>query len=287
MVFNLFNSYPILVKNRIFLFLLSFLLLSGIDGAKTDITIMCVPKKPKATISSGYALLIGISNTILSGYNNHSTASASNNINNIKVLLEEEDFKKGNIEKVINASVEQIKVKLQQTIAKAGENDLVVFYFFGHGDQIPDQGVMDETQDHKDEVLIANNGKLIDDDFFNILSSFKKKTRVLFLVDACNSQSSYEYSKKIELLFSSEKSKMNLDFLSIGAALDGSQATVDAGGSNFVDALEKINNNGQYSGNYSDFFERLKEKLQTSKYSPAMETKYSTSLFLQQNPFNF
>ncbi|VFM97437.1 MAG: Caspase domain-containing protein [Candidatus Kentron sp. G] len=75
-----------------------------------------------------------------------------------------------------------------------GSGDSALFYFSGHGSRIPDESG-DETEDHRDEVLVTHDFRqagstlknaLIDDDLQKLIGRVKTK-RLLILVDACHS----------------------------------------------------------------------------------------------------
>ena len=81
----------------------------------------------------------------------------------------------------------------------AGPEDRVLFYFSGHGSQIPDEN--DDEKDQFDEVLLLYDvalkeqrrqptltGVLVDDDFSNMLARMQSRN-VLVILDACHSGS--------------------------------------------------------------------------------------------------
>lgn len=63
-----------------------------------------------------------------------------------------------------------------------------VFYFAGHGFQIPDNN--GDESDRKDESVLGADGRIIkDDEFFQQLSHLKKGKEAIFVFDCCHSGS--------------------------------------------------------------------------------------------------
>ncbi len=90
----------------------------------------------------------------------------------------------------------------------AGPDDRVLFYFSGHGSQIPDEN--NDEDDQFDEVLLLYDaaltekrgrqtlsGVLIDDDFNQMLARMKSRN-ILVILDACHSGSA---TKRMRAVF--------------------------------------------------------------------------------------
>lgn len=117
-------------------------------------------------------------------------------LKDLKKLLETSfQFPSSNITSLINASATKANVMkaLDQIVAKAKPGDTVVFYYSGHGAQVPDMNDDDEKIDGKDEAFITYDFDkmspdtwLLDDDLRASLSRLKTK-RALVLIDACHS----------------------------------------------------------------------------------------------------
>lgn len=84
-------------------------------------------------------------------------------------------------------------------IRETGPQDRVLFYFSGHGSQVPDEN--NDEKDHFDEVLLLYdvtltqrqgrqtlNGVLLDDHFNSMLASIRSRD-ILVILDACHSGS--------------------------------------------------------------------------------------------------
>lgn len=248
--------------------------------------------------ANGYALLVGAARTNLPGYSNVFTESAPYNLETLERILLKNDFQEQHITKLDSPKAEAVKKNLQAQLNKLTDKDLFVFYFFGHGDQIPDRGVLDEKEDHKDEVLITADRKLVDDEIYEILTSIKTKARVLFIVDACNSGSSYRLEKNRSLwvtpsslssfpdyLETGQENKMALDFLYLGSTQDGSIATASGASTPFTSSIESVLKGQSFEGNYTDYFTILRDKLWEDRISPTFDKSYASTQFLNQQPF--
>jgi metacaspase-1 len=97
-------------------------------------------------------------------------------------------------------------------------NDLIFIYFTGHGDQRPDMPPIDEP-DSLDEVLVLSDDYLFDDEINLLLKSFSKKQRIVMMIDACHSGTSYKLEdnrptrqRKADELLETKKQRSNKVF---------------------------------------------------------------------------
>ncbi|MEM7700169.1 MAG: caspase family protein [Verrucomicrobiota bacterium] len=137
---------------------------------------------------------------VLAAVEDYSAAGASNLpgcINDMKaveaMLVDHFDFPRGNIVSLADSRVskQELISALRKLVAKAAPGDVVVFYFSGHGTQVPD--LNDDEDDRLDEVLVTadfdfqdENSWLRDDDLRAIFSGLRTK-RALVMIDACHS----------------------------------------------------------------------------------------------------
>lgn len=113
-----------------------------------------------------------------------------NDVRKIKYILQMSGFKEGDI---INLTKDKLTLKevrdaFKTLKSRVGPNDLVMVYFTGHGDQIPDKDKVEP--DSLDEVLVLYDGILIDDEINKLMKGFPLTARKLLIVDACHSGSS-------------------------------------------------------------------------------------------------
>lgn len=140
-----------------------------------------------------YALLIGVN------YLNDEVYELKASHNDVglihKFLIDHQDFleenivtltDKENVSESLTATYDNIKNKINEMIEVSDENDLLFFYFTGHGSQVPDMN-FDET-DKKDEVFVPSdyNEHIFVDDELNRLFS-KSDSTIFSMFDCCNS----------------------------------------------------------------------------------------------------
>jgi hypothetical protein len=127
------------------------------------------------------------------------------------------------------------------------DNNLFVFYYSGHGHQIKDQPGGDEKKDGLDEVLVANNGYVLDDKINELYKKYFSNTRNVMMVDACHAGSLHEFFKKKvsgkEPVKCRVTTETNVDeavnMLYYGASLDENLSTEKNGGI-FTNSIEDI-----------------------------------------------
>jgi hypothetical protein len=109
-------------------------------------------------------------------------------------LLQECGFDAENIRVVLNerATAAEIVSRLEWLLEGSEDEQDRVFYYSGHGAQIPGYGI-GETVDRKDECLVAydfdwsREHAVTDDQFFELYSQLPYTTRFLTILDCCHS----------------------------------------------------------------------------------------------------
>lgn len=81
------------------------------------------------------------------------------------------------------ATVKNVKKKLQTILNFAQQGDKVVFHYSGHGTQVIDHS--GDEQDKYDEALYLYDGILIDEELGEILDSTRDGVDILLLMDCC------------------------------------------------------------------------------------------------------
>ena len=151
--------------------------------------------------ASKRALLVGISDYLKlpsekssSKHNLKDLRGAPNDIRLMKQIFQKYGFSKKDIKVLFNsqATMQNISYEFRKWLIKGTKpGDLVVFYFTGHGSQIPDQNG-DET-DGKDEVLLPYNAdpetgyNIIVDDLLGSWLRQLKGREVVAIIDSCYS----------------------------------------------------------------------------------------------------
>ena len=226
-----------------------------------------------------YALVIGVSN--YKG-DNKDLPGIKSDVKKMKKLLRNWHFEEKNIKVYSNKASLKLDSYLQAYTGKLSQDDLFVFYYSGHGAQVPDNN--NEEQDYMDEVLVLSDGRrdipYYDDDLNHRLSQIKAKK--LVILDACHSGTankdvSYGYKAKSILpswdvtllkfkgLFKKVESKKN-SYLVLSASKDNETSIASKKGSLFTNQLVKL-----FDRSFQNRRKTLNEMLNEISYNIASE----------------
>jgi metacaspase-1 len=86
------------------------------------------------------------------------------------------------------ANAGAIMDEITSAAAQLEAGDIFLITYSGHGGQVPDLNVDDES-DGSDETWLAHDRQLIDDELFDLWTKFKPGVRILVLSDSCHSGS--------------------------------------------------------------------------------------------------
>src|SRR5512136_938221 len=81
------------------------------------------------------------------------------------------------------ATRQNIKTKLNELIASAGESDVIVFTYSGHGTQVIDTS--GDEGDTYDEAIYVYDGTILDDDLRIIIDKIDSKATLVVISDSC------------------------------------------------------------------------------------------------------
>jgi hypothetical protein len=129
------------------------------------------------------AICIGINN--YSGTSND-LQGCVNDANDWSALLKGLGFETSTILDS-QATKQNVKAALTSLVTSAGEGDVAVFTYSGHGTQVVD--VSNDEGDSYDEALYVYDGTLIDDDLRTIINQVKAKATLIIISDSCFSGS--------------------------------------------------------------------------------------------------
>ncbi|MFM2081667.1 MAG: hypothetical protein RL380_358 [Verrucomicrobiota bacterium] len=121
-------------------------------------------------------------------------AGCANDVFLMSRLLQERGFDAANIRVALNhrATASGILNRLHWLLDGAQDGHDRVFYYAGHGAQIPGYGV-GETVDRLDECLVpydfdwTREHAVVDDQFYELYSQLPEQTRFLTILDCCHS----------------------------------------------------------------------------------------------------
>lgn len=250
----------------------------------------------------GYALIIGVEMTEveLNGkvYDQEATAGSDKNIERMESILKKSGFNMEDNVRVLDnlPSSAEILNALQEQVSRLEHDDLFIFYFFGHGDQIKDTSNDENETYPNDEVLIAYDSIILDDEINTILKNIQVTARVLMIVDACHSGTSFSiegneiYTPMNDLFMDelySEGGLGNIDFLYLGAATDETETYGNRYGSYFNTSLYDAWNDGYFDESHEEFYKRIKKRLRqkTKKTTPVFIDSLATERFINHIPF--
>lgn len=148
---------------------------------------------------TAFVLLVGM-NTVDhskygSKYSDAPLSGAEADIGNMKYMLRKSGYTKNQISVLWNGEATKKRIldslsSIARRAAKNKKNNLIIFYFTGHGDQIKDLNY--DEEDSLDEILVCYDQKLIDDDLNKIWVTISPSIRILMIVDACHSGTTYK-----------------------------------------------------------------------------------------------
>lgn len=244
----------------------------------------CRENKEMTTYSnSKIALLVSVERTDLSeDYDNNATLDGDTYRDNIEESLDELDF--DDIKKLSSPSADTFLKSLKNSIKKLNDNDLLVFYFYGHGGQKYDSSG-DEQSDSEDETLVLKDREVLDDEIYEILNGFNKKSKIIIIIEACNSGSSIKFhnyeNPTMHISLNEERPKPSLDIIYMGATTDGASVPSDA----FNDVLIEVLSDDRI-GDYYEFTAELSSLMkQYHNIIPTIDINWASQSFLESEPF--
>lgn len=232
------------------------------------------------------AFLVSVEDTVVPGFDPNDTQNGDRYRDNIEDLLLDNDFKRQNIKKLTNPTDTFFISELENSIKELENEDFLVVYFYGHGGQIPDENG-DEKKDKKDETLVMKNDIVIDDSIYNILLKYKSTARILFIIEACNSETSIKMLNidGVDILTHNNVLDKNIrpsfDIIYLGATLDGTSVPSNLFNKKLIETIE----NEEYN-NYSSFFEALAKNMFKKDVMISVDFSWASKDFINQPPFN-
>lgn len=208
------------------------------------------------------------------------------------VLLSEEATSK-NVVAAIEAACDDL-----------GPGDIFLITYSGHGCHVKDRN-NDESDDDYDETWCLYDRMFLDDEQQALYAKFRPGVRIIALLDSCHSGTGtrgvhgdmlqrgklearcaprevddciYEFGENTkrydDLQDSLVLGKRNPNVISISACQDTQRAWGDEDGGVFSNTIREVFANGEFQGNYLQFYESIKEKLPPNpdaRQDPAMD----------------
>jgi len=240
----------------------------------------------------GYAVIVGLTGVDPIAYGGLSLTSgcwgAEADVDRIDRLVAPLGFLPL-ILKTSRATAGAVQDHLRWAARTTRSGDFLLFYFAGHGQQRPDRG--GDEEDGFDELLLAYDRPMDDDELDEIWREFAEGVRILAITDACHSGTNYKFPggwKRSPVRPPSTPRlflpPMKASLVHLGATRDEELASAFRGGGAFTIALCAAFTPA-FAGNYRDLMRAVSAALpnqnpQIRLYGPGADD------FAGQKPFS-
>ena len=192
--------------------------------------------------------------------------------------------------KTSQATADNILHNLRNGLTQLEKEDILVFFFAGHGGQQPDRS--GDELDGRDETVLAYDREILDDEFNDLWLLANEGVRVVMLSDSCNSGTNYRLAKDfsdptpfIAVADSRIASEMKAQLIHMGGCRDGFTSAGCAKGGAFTIAFDNAWDKGRFQGDYPKLHSEVCKRI-TSRQKPQYnEYGNVASQFTSQRPF--
>lgn len=162
------------------------------ESSDVNFTGTCPTVAPPPPAGTGWALFVGISDYLVNTFDSEGVryrvedlTSPAKDARTMAQALSEL-FPNQRILTDSAATYDAVRRGFTEWLAQAPADATVLFYFSGHGGQVPDKDG-DETLDRMDETLIMTDGKMILDDEIHRWVTGLRAQKVVIISDSCHS----------------------------------------------------------------------------------------------------
>lgn len=239
----------------------------------------------------------------------------------MKSIAESLNYDESNILLTAEANRENVISLIKKAAEGLDSGDLFLLTYSGHGGQLPDKN--NDEKSGLDDTWILYDAVLIDDELYSLWKEFKEGVRVFVLSDSCHSgtvikvagpdkakpavmQKDFRYkyvSREImkdtylrnkefydDILKKIDRKKSSSDVLAsvrlISACQDNETAIDNPSHGLFTAALLSIWDDGNFSGNYREFYDKICEKTSPVQNPNFYFTGIPNDEFDNQKPFS-
>jgi Caspase domain len=219
-------------------------------------------------MAKGMALLAGLKSVDPTQYNNGWTGEdgcwgCELDVDNVNRILTAQGFQT-TVLKTAQATHNNILQGLRSAASSLSKDDILVFYYSGHGGQQPDaNSPTKDEMDGQDETLVAFDREIIDDELNEVWLSVMEDVRIVMISDSCNSGTNFKNvgtfihsTPFIPVIDKSVEQQMKAQLIHYGGCRDGFSSSGYLGGGAFTTALCNAWANGAFQGNYSQLLEK-------------------------------
>lgn len=247
-------------------------------------------------MAKGLALLVGLTRVDPNRYNGWNGANGcwgcELDVDNVERVLVAQGFQTKTL-KTEQATHDNILSTLRTVASSLAKDDILVFYYSGHGGQQPDfRSSNKDEADGQDETLVAFDGEIIDDELNEIWLSITEGARVVMISDSCNSGTNYRMVSTflnatpiIPVLDPAVQEKMKAQLIHYGGCRDGFTSSGYMGGGAFTTALCNAWANGAFEGNYKQLLEKAANLVTTGQAPQYNEYGPVSDTFRDSKPF--
>lgn len=155
-------------------------------------------------------------------------------------------------------NVEAIREKLKP-------GDLFLLTFAGHGGQVPDEN--GDELDGLDETWCMYDAQVIDDEIYDLLQIFEEGVRILIVSDSCFSGDMLRDDDDKDPIFGQgrceyiELEGVKASVRLLASSQEHEESKEVRGRGLFTSVLEETWEEGDFEGNYQDFYEAIKTEM--------------------------
>ncbi len=247
-------------------------------------------------MAKGLALLIGLKSVDPNQYNGWNGENGcwgcELDVDNVERILAAQGFQT-TVLKTAQATHDNVLQALRSTTSSLAPDDILAFYYSGHGGQQPDFGspTKDELDD-QDETLVAFDRHIIDDELNEIWLSASQGARIVMMSDSCNSGTNYRMvgtfptsTPIIPVVDKAVQEQMKAQLIHYGGCRDGFPSSGYLGGGAFTTALCNAWANGAFEGNYRQLLQKAAALVTTGQIPQYNEYGPVSDMFRTSKPF--
>lgn len=196
------------------------------------------------------AIVASVGKTRVPGYSNEATAGADMVTYD---LCQELSYAFNNIQLIQHHTTKaRIVNSLKDAASSLKPNGICLFYFHGHGDNLPN--TFDGDKETFDQALVCEDGFLFDDEIDALLRNFHSSHRVMTITDCCASASVVEWKY--------EQTKNYPQVLHLAACMDHQIAVAQGmGGIMSRNILNTVYGYGYANYSYLSFCQVIKSQM--------------------------
>ena len=249
-------------------------------------------------MARGIALLAGVKDVSPGGM------GCEHDVDHMEKLLSSSGNYEFNILKTEQASAPAILTCIESAACTLEAGDMFVFYFSGHGGQVPDAN--SDKASGQDDTLCTYASQIVDKELAERWVEFATGVRIVMLSDCCHSGTNQAFMNMsaIQRLtheqtlqetvkpmnFTGKVSGIKAELIHFGACRDDQTSSAGPFGGAFTMELVNVwnENNGNFSG-YKQLYKAIRARLPNKKFPQEPQFNFYGNVqpeFLNSRPFS-